>query len=92
MSKNNKIASLKRVTDFLLDNIGNDSEAGKLFNFITENAVEGWDNHSLSAAYDQMKRLDMIGGSSLKDELRSIQRQQDKVYQQYAYINDIPEG
>ena len=92
MGKNNKIASLKRVTDFLLDNIGNDSEAGKLFNFITEKAVEGWDNHSLSAAYDQMKRLDMIGGSSLKDELRNIQRQQDKVYQQYAYINDIPEG
>ena len=92
MSKNNKIASVARVTEFLLDNIGSDTDAGKLYRYVTENAVEGWDNHSLSAAYDQMKRLDMIGGSSLKDELRNIQRQQDKVYQQYAYINDIPEG
>lgn len=92
MSINNKIASAKRITEFLLDNIGNDREAGKLYSFITENAIEGWDNHSLSAAYDQMKRLDLIGNSSLKAELRSIQRQQDKVYQQYAYINDIPEG
>ena len=92
MSKNNKIASVARVTEFLLDNIGSDTDAGKLYRYVTENAVEGWDNHSLSAAYDQMKRLDMIGGSSLKDELRNIQRQQDKVYQQYAYINDITEG
>ena len=92
MSKNNKIASAKRVTEFLLDNIGSDTDAGKLYRYVTENAVEGWDNHSLSAAYDQMKRLDVIGNSSLKAELRNIQRQQDKVYQKYAYINDIPEG
>lgn len=86
-----KIATPKRIIDFLNDNIGTDVEADSLSKFVTDNAIEGDSNQILSRAFDEMKKLEIIERVPLKEAVKEIERNLRKAGQQYAYIRDIPD-
>lgn len=86
-----KIATPKRIIDFLNDNIGTDVDANSLLKFVTDNAIEGDSNQILSRAFDEMKKLEIIERAPLKDAVKEIDKNIRKAGQQYAYIRDIPD-
>ena len=88
-------ASIKTVSKWLLDNVGNDAEAEIFQSFLKTNNINGWGTKKLASAYDTMKaemgKLDRINAAPFKDLAREHEAGRRRIFNKYAGIADIPD-
>lgn len=88
-------ASIKTVSKWLLDNVGNDAEAEIFQSFLKTNNINGWGTKKLASAYDSMKaemgRLDRINEAPFQDLAREHEAGRRRIFNKYAGIADIPD-
>lgn len=86
-------ASIKTVSKWLLDNLGNDAEAEIFQRFLKTNNINGWGTKKLASAYDSMKaemgKLDRINAAPFKDLAREHEAGRRRIFNKYAGIADI---
>lgn len=88
-------ASIKTVSKWLLDNVGNDAEAEIFQSFLKTNNINGWGTKKLASAYDTMKaemgKLDRINAAPFQDLAREHEAGRRRIFNKYAGIADIPD-
>lgn len=88
-------ASIKTVSKWLLDNIGDDAEAEIFQRFLKTNNINGWGTKKLASAYDSMKaemgKLDRINAAPFQDLAREHEAGRRRIFNKYAGIADIPD-
>lgn len=88
-------ASIKTVSKWLLNNVGNDAEAEIFQSFLKTNNINGWGTKKLASAYDTMKaemgKLDRINAAPFKDLAREHEAGRRRIFNKYAGIADIPD-
>lgn len=88
-------ASIKTVSKWLLDNIGDDAEAEIFQRFLKTNNINGWGTKKLASAYDSMKaemsKLNKINEAPFQDLAREHEAGRRRIFNKYAGIADIPD-
>lgn len=88
-------ASIKTVSKWLLDNVGNDAEAEIFQRFLKTNNINGWGTKKLASAYDSMKaemsKLNKINEAPFQDLAREHEAGRRRIFNKYAGIADIPD-
>ena len=88
-------ASIKTVSKWLLNNVGNDAEAEIFQRFLKTNNINGWGTKKLASAYDSMKaemgKLNRINEAPFKDLAREHEAGRRRIFNKYAGIADIPD-
>lgn len=88
-------ASIKTVSKWLLNNVGDDAEAEIFQRFLKTNNINGWGTKKLASAYDSMKaemgRLDRINEAPFQDLAREHEAGRRRIFNKYAGIADIPD-
>ena len=88
-------ASIKTVSKWLLDNVGNDAEAEIFQRFLKTNNINGWGTKKLASAYDSMRaemsKLNKINEAPFQDLAGEHEAGRRKIFNKYAGIADIPD-
>ena len=88
-------ASIKTVSKWLLDNVGNDAEAEIFQRFLKTNNINGWGTKKLASAYDSMRaemsKLNKINEAPFQDLAREHEAGRRRIFNKYAGIADIPD-
>lgn len=88
-------ASIKTVSKWLLDNVGNDAEAEIFQSFLKTNNINGWGTKKLASAYDSMRaemsKLNKINEAPFQDLAREHEAGRRRIFNKYAGIADIPD-
>lgn len=88
-------ASIKTVSKWLLDNVGDDAEAEIFQSFLKTNNINGWGTKKLASAYDtmraEMSKLNKINEAPFQDLAREHEAGRRRIFNKYAGIADIPD-
>lgn len=88
-------ASIKTVSKWLLNNVGDDAEAEIFQRFLKTNNINGWGTKKLASAYDtmraEMSKLNKINEAPFQDLAREHEAGRRRIFNKYAGIADIPD-